>query len=156
VRAIAAEVGCFVGSVRGAVGGGHVGAARGGHRGKAQERSGSYSSGQLALTEERLAFHPAAHPPRLSAAAATVSITASTRCGNASFVAKVRCAPRRSVLDTYREKCHARPNNLRKCANFATESQLLGIPNTQFRALTPRFFCSCATSDLAARDFSSP
>jgi len=56
VRAIAAEVGSFVGSVRGAVGGGHVGAAQGGHRGKAQERSGGYSSGQLALTEERLAF----------------------------------------------------------------------------------------------------
>jgi hypothetical protein len=56
VRAIAAEVGCFVGSVRGAVGAGHVGAARGGHRGKAQERSGGYSSAQLALTEERLAF----------------------------------------------------------------------------------------------------
>ena len=70
MRAVAAEVGCFVGSVRGAVGGGHVGAARGGHRGKAQERSGGYSSGQLALTEERLAFHPAAHPPHLSTAAA--------------------------------------------------------------------------------------
>jgi hypothetical protein len=65
VRVIAAEVGCFVGSVRGAVGGGHVGAARGGHRGKAQEQSGGYSLATRSASAPRLstaADRPAPEP----------------------------------------------------------------------------------------------